>query len=161
MDKLRSTFSNREEDEESGILAEVSEATTLSRTTRIKGFFICFALGAIFSLLGTFFLMFGTVGVRLFAVFYTLGNVVGISSTCFLMGPCNQLKKMFAETRIIATCVVLLFLVLTLCSALLWHSTVLAVLFCLLQFVALIWYGLTYIPYARDVVTNCLCSVFS
>lgn len=32
-------------------------------------------------------------------------------STCFLMGPMNQLKKMFAKTRIIATILVLVRLV--------------------------------------------------
>lgn len=39
-------------------------------------------------------------------------------STCFLMGPVNQLKKMFAETRIIATILVFVTIGLTLFAAL-------------------------------------------
>lgn len=34
-----------------------------------------------------------------FAVMYTLGNIISISSTCFLYGPWTQAKKMFASTR--------------------------------------------------------------
>lgn len=47
------------------------------------------------------------VGLIAFAVLYTLGNVCSLGSTLFLMGPVNQLKKMFAATRIIATIVML------------------------------------------------------
>lgn len=39
------------------------------------------------------------------------------NSTCFLMGPMKQLKNMFAETRIIATVIVLISFVLTLVAA--------------------------------------------
>lgn len=34
-----------------------------------------------------------------FATMYTIGNVLGIASTCFLFGPLTQFKKMFAPTR--------------------------------------------------------------
>jgi hypothetical protein len=44
----------------------------------------------------------------IFAVLYSIGNVVALSSTLFLMGPVNQLKRMFAPTRLIATIVMLL-----------------------------------------------------
>jgi len=40
-----------------------------------------------------------------FAIMYTLGNIVSISSTCFLFGPWAQAKKMFAMTRIVTTSV--------------------------------------------------------
>lgn len=38
---------------------------------------------------------------------YIILNIIILYSTCFLMGPLNQLKKMFAKTRIIATILVL------------------------------------------------------
>ncbi|KFO20780.1 Vesicle transport protein SFT2A [Fukomys damarensis] len=41
-----------------------------------------------------------------------------VSGTCFLMGPIKQLKKMFETTRLLATVVMLLCLVFTLCAAL-------------------------------------------
>ncbi|MEE6515023.1 hypothetical protein FKM82_023508 [Ascaphus truei] len=58
----------------------------------------------------------------LFAVFYTLGNISTLGSTMFLMGPIKQFKRMFESTRWIATTIMLVCLVLTLCSAL-WVST--------------------------------------
>jgi hypothetical protein len=34
-----------------------------------------------------------------FATMYTIGNIIGMCSTCFLYGPWSQAKKMFAPTR--------------------------------------------------------------
>lgn len=77
---------------------------------------MCFIVGILLSFLGSFALFFNR-GLTLFAVFYTLGNVVSLASTCFLMGPFNQIKKMFAPTRAIATVVVLVSFGLTLFAA--------------------------------------------
>ncbi|EDL39237.1 SFT2 domain containing 2, isoform CRA_d, partial [Mus musculus] len=74
--------------------------------------------------------------------------------TVFLMGPLKQLKRMFEPTRLIATILVLLCFALTLCSAFLWNKG-LALIFCILQSLALTWYSLSYIPYARDAVKKC------
>nr|KAF6463086.1 SFT2 domain containing 1 [Molossus molossus] len=59
---------------------------------------------------------------KLFAVFYTFGNIAALASTCFLMGPLKQLKKMFETTRLLATVIMILCFVFTLCAAL-WVST--------------------------------------
>ncbi|VDM16901.1 unnamed protein product [Hydatigera taeniaeformis] len=58
-------------------------------------------------------------------------------STFFLVGPVKQCKRMFAESRIVAA---LLFL---------YHKAALCLLFSILQFIALTWYSLSFIPYAR------------
>lgn len=156
MDKLRRALSGEEEqspDEETGFAAQFRDATTLGWTTRIKGFVICFGLGFLFSILGAFFLAIPGKGIRLFALFYSIGNIMSISSTCFLMGPLKQIKKMFNPTRVLATITALTFLVLTLVSALYWpRKTGPTFLCCLIQFLAMTWYSLSYIPYARDAV---------
>ena len=87
-----------------------------------------------------------------FCLLYTVGNVLAMGSTLFLMGPVNQIKRMFHPDRWIATCLMLLFLILTLCSALWWGKKGLTLIFCLLQFLAMTWYSISYIPYARDAV---------
>ncbi|KAG8583119.1 hypothetical protein GDO81_008286 [Engystomops pustulosus] len=79
-------------------------------------------------------------------------------STCFLMGPLKQLKKMFEPTRLIATIVMLLCLVCTLCSVFWWQKKGLALLFCILQFLAMTWYSISFIPFARDAVIKCFSS---
>ncbi|XP_015590277.1 vesicle transport protein SFT2A isoform X2 [Cephus cinctus] len=152
MEKLRRALSGNDQcDEESGIITQVMDSSTLSWSTRIKGFAICFVIGILLSILGSFAL-FLRQGLNVFAVFYTLGNIIALASTCFLMGPVNQIKKMFATTRIIATILVLVFIALTLFSAIKLKKAGLALLFIIFQSLAMTWYSISYIPYARDAV---------
>uniref|UniRef100_A0A3Q3IFB5 Vesicle transport protein n=2 Tax=Monopterus albus TaxID=43700 RepID=A0A3Q3IFB5_MONAL len=160
MDKLRRVLSGREENEELGLTAQVLDATTLSYSTRVKWFVICFAGGILCSILGTA-LLFLPNGLKLFAVFYTLGNLSALGSTCFLMGPLNQLKRMFEPTRLVATIVMLLCFVLTLCAVFWWNKKGLAIIFCILQFLAMTWYSISYIPFARDAVMKCFTTCLS
>ncbi|XP_048767186.1 vesicle transport protein SFT2B-like [Ostrea edulis] len=157
MDKLKKALSGDDEDEEAGIVTQISNSTTLSWSTRIKGFAICFVLGVALSILGSILLWFKN-GLILFAVFYTIGNILSLASTCFLMGPFNQLKKMFAKTRIIATILVLVMFVLTLVCAFALKNAALTLICCILQFLALTWYALSYIPFARDAAKKCFAS---
>uniref|UniRef100_A0A8C9LBG9 Vesicle transport protein n=1 Tax=Pavo cristatus TaxID=9049 RepID=A0A8C9LBG9_PAVCR len=102
----------------------VLDASTLSFGTRVKWFAICFIAGVACSILGTALLWLPK-GIKLFAVFYTLGNIAALASTCFLMGPLKQLKTMFEPKRLIATLVMLvniLFSFSPLCSFL-YHLT--------------------------------------
>ncbi|XP_018881853.1 vesicle transport protein SFT2B isoform X2 [Gorilla gorilla gorilla] len=142
MDKLKKVLSGQDTEDRSG-LSEVVEASSLSWGTRIKGFIACFAIGILCSLLGTVLLWVPRKGLHLFAVFYTFGNIASIGSTIFLMGPVKQLKRMFEPTRLIATIMVL------------WRNKGLALIFCILQSLALTWYSLSFIPFARDAVKKC------
>ncbi|XP_029434344.1 vesicle transport protein SFT2B [Rhinatrema bivittatum] len=160
MDKLKKVLSGQDQEDRSG-LAEVVDASSLSWGTRIKGFIICFVAGVLCSLLGVGLLWIPRKGTVLFAVFYTLGNVASLGSTIFLMGPLKQLKRMFEPTRLIATIVMLLCLALTLCAAFWWHNKGLALVFCLLQFFAMTWYSLSFIPFARDAVKKCFSACLS
>uniref|UniRef100_A0A672KTG9 Vesicle transport protein n=1 Tax=Sinocyclocheilus grahami TaxID=75366 RepID=A0A672KTG9_SINGR len=102
-------------------MGKSEQYTTLSFGTRVKWFVICFAGGVLCSILWISFC------VTLF------------HSTCFLMGPFKQLKRMFEPTRLIATIMMLLFLVLTLCAVFWWNKKGLAIIFCILQFLAMTW----------------------
>uniref|UniRef100_A0A8C6QWZ1 Vesicle transport protein n=1 Tax=Nannospalax galili TaxID=1026970 RepID=A0A8C6QWZ1_NANGA len=135
MDKLKRVLSGQDAEDQSA-LSEIVEASSLSWGTRIKGFIVCFVIGILCSLLGTLLLWVPGKELRPFAVLYTLGNISSIGSTIFLMGPVKQLKRMFEPTRLIATILVLLSFVLTLCSAF-WKG--LALIFCVLQSLALTW----------------------
>eukprot|EP00794_Sanderia_malayensis_P000518 gene518-1167_t len=146
MDRIKKTLGVQQDSEEQSIVAEISDATTLSWSTRIKGFAICFCCGVLCSLLGTILLW---KSIKLFAVFYSIGNIAALASTCFLLGPLKQLKNMFKEKRLIATIVMLVSLALTLCAALWWKNKPLALLFCVIQYLAMTWYCLSYIPFAR------------
>lgn len=67
----------------------------------------------------------------------------------------NQCKRMFDKIRIVATIVYLSLIGLTLFFAFK-KKTGLALLCSILQMLALIWYGLSYIPYARTMIKKCL-----
>ncbi|XP_029420389.1 vesicle transport protein SFT2A isoform X9 [Nannospalax galili] len=135
MEKLRRVLRGQDE-EEQGLTAQVLDASALSFNTRVKWFVVCFVVGISFSILGTGLLWLSG-DIKLFALFYTLGNLAALASTCFLMGPVKQLKKMFEPTRLLATIVMLLCFVLTLCAALLRPKNGLALLFCILQFLSM------------------------
>ncbi|XP_062303241.1 SFT2 domain containing 2b [Osmerus eperlanus] len=153
MDKLKKVLSGQDENsDDNGILQAANQASTLSWGTRVKGFIACFALGVLCSILGTCLLWIPGRGLALFAVLYTVGNVASLASTMFLMGPVTQVKRMCAKVRALATAIMLTCLVLTLCAAFWWKINGLALLFCVLQFLAFAWYGLSYIPFARDAV---------
>ncbi|CAH0563901.1 unnamed protein product [Brassicogethes aeneus] len=152
MDKLKRVLNgNDSPDEESGIMSQLNDSATLSWSTRLKGFLACFIIGILLSFLGSFALFFAK-GLKTFAIFYTLGNVVSMASTCFLMGPFNQIQKMFASTRAIATIIVIASFILTLVAALALKNALLALILIIIQSLAMTWYSLSYIPYARDAV---------
>ncbi|NXO01719.1 SFT2B protein, partial [Rhinopomastus cyanomelas] len=140
----------------------VVDATSLSWGTRAKGFIACFAIGCLCLLLASCLLWLPKKGLMLFAVCYTLGNIASIGSfpfaflllftlSCFsqhsLMGPMKQLKRLFEPTGLIATTVMLLCLLLTLCPAFWGPKKGLALFFCILQFCALAWYSISFIPF--------------
>ena len=88
----RSSEASTPSSAERGAIAEALDATTLSWSTRIQGFLACFAIGVFIALLGA--VMFSiTWNLFTFGILYTLGNVVAIASTMFLMGPVKQVWK--------------------------------------------------------------------
>ena len=91
-----------------------------------------------------------------FGVLYTLGNIVALFSTAFLFGPVRQLKNMFHSKRAIATIIYLATLIGTLVVAIMTGSIIAVLCMIIVQFLALVWYTLSYIPYARDLVWGCL-----
>jgi Got1/Sft2-like family len=85
----------------------------------------------------------------------TIGNLLALTGSCFLMGPSAQMSRMWQDQRRTATIAYLGSLVLTLIVAF-WHGLFLQglwlVLLMLIQFIAITWYCLSYIPYAQDAV---------
>lgn len=158
MDKLKKVLSgndNQDDDSSTGIFSQFD--TSLSWSTRIKYFAFCFVLGIVVSFIGALCLFLHK-GLALFAVFYTLGNVISLASTCFLMGPYNQLQKMFSSSRVFATIIVIVMICLTFIAGLVMKNAALSLLFIILQWLAMTWYSLSYIPYARDVVRKTVSS---
>ena len=77
-------------------------------------------------------------------------------SSCFLCGPKKQLQNMTDKTRLLTTIVYVVFMILTLVAALKWKSIVATMACCIVQYAALTWYTLSYIPFARAIVSRVL-----
>ncbi|CAD7972920.1 unnamed protein product [Amoebophrya sp. A25] len=158
---LRERVSGEEEN-------EVLEACCprLSYKQRLTGWAACFAAGTLLSLAAS----------RQFkrdpghfARLYTLGNLVSLSASFFLMGPAAQLKRLLDQTRRWTVLVLLILFVATIMSSVfidqdseeptLKNRVVILLLVCA-QYAAMLWYTLSYIPYGRSVVRSCLTRCF-
>ena len=91
-----------------------------------------------------------------FVAIVTLGNIISLCGSCFLTGPTNQAKRMFHETRKIATGVYIGSLAVTFLVAFAGKGVPgqgpILILLMLCQYVAVAWYCFSYVPFARQAV---------
>jgi len=120
----------------------------LSRTQRLYGFIACLAIGFILSLLASIFLFVG-IQLGIFALLYTVGIVIALVGTGFVIGFFRQLKLMFKPVRVVATIVFIASIGLVFVGAFVIGSDLLCLIFVIIEFLAYTWYTLSYIPYAR------------
>jgi len=122
----------------------------LTRTLRLYGFVGCLIIGFALSLLGSILLFLGQLGS--FAVLYTIGILVSLVGTGFVIGFASQLKLMFKPVRLVATAVFLGSVGLVFVGAFVLGNEVLCIIFVVIEYLAYTWYNLSYIPYARSAV---------
>ncbi|KAF6173035.1 hypothetical protein GIB67_006411 [Kingdonia uniflora] len=75
-------------------------------------------------------------------------------STAFLMGPGRQIRMMFDPVRLYASAIYLGSVFLALICGLLIHNKLLTLLAIIIEIPALIWYSLSYVPFARRMVSE-------
>ncbi|KAF8136087.1 SFT2-domain-containing protein [Boletus edulis] len=141
----------------------------LTRTQRLYGFVGCLIFGFVLSLLGSILLFVGQLGS--FAVLYTIGIIISLVGTGFLIGFGSQIKlvilylspphppssdpagsKMFKPVRVLATIIFLASIGLVFVGAFVIKSEILCIVFVIIEYLAYTWYCLSYIPYARSAV---------
>jgi len=123
----------------------------LTRMQRIWGFVICSAVGFVLSILGSI-LLFLPGFLTSFVLLYSIGIIVSLIGTGFLIGFFKQLKLMFKPVRIVATLAFFAALVLVFIGAFVIDSDILCLVFVIIEYVAYTWYCLSYIPFARTAV---------
>ena len=132
----------------------------LTYTQRIVGFAICAGCGYLLSFIGTLTLIggFSETNVATFAALYVCGNMIALFATGFLIGPKKQCVNMWKPTRRFTTAFYLIMLIVVLVVAVAKYDLdgkIYLILFLLfVQICAGIWYGLSYIPYGRDMVSG-------
>ncbi|XP_054803442.1 uncharacterized protein LOC129306735 [Prosopis cineraria] len=145
-----------EEGNSFAFMDEFNRNCTLSTEQRLHGFVICFVAGLTCTLLS----MLVFLNPVKFGITFTLGNLLSLGSTAFLIGPKRQLTMMLDPVRIYATAVFLASIIIALICALYAHNKLLTLLAIILEFGALVWYSLSYIPFARSMVSKILVSCF-
>lgn len=131
---------------------EWDEMSQLTLTQRMSGFFMSLGMGIAFIIIAMGFVPALALFAKKFAFFYSCGSLFCVASTSFLVGPQRQLKMMFDANRAQAAAGYVGALCMTLISAVYWNSAVLSFAFAGLQIVSVLWYSLSYIPFARQVV---------
>jgi hypothetical protein len=130
----------------------------LSMTTRIQGFILFAILGFISNFMS--WIALGMHHYPKYSILMTMGNLMSLGSTLMLMGPKRQCRSMFDETRQTATTVYLCSIGATLVAAFVFQSTFLCVLCCIVEYLAFVWYSLSYIPFGRKMAKSCLSGVY-
>ncbi|CAL1391016.1 unnamed protein product [Linum trigynum] len=158
MRKLKQFIAGDEDgDRGESFLEEDSDGScSLTATQRMYAFAACLAAGLAFMFLSLIVF----VKPIKFALLFTFGNIFAVGSTAFLIGTGQQLTMMFDSTRVYATSIYLGFVVVSLICALLIHNKILTLIAILCEICALIWYSLSYIPFARTMVSNLMVRVF-
>lgn len=100
-----------------------------------------------------------------FVLTWTFGNLISLAGSCFLVGPQQQFKAMFHKTRMVATTVYLTSMGLTVLVVVLAQIksahegrgtpvllSVVILTLMVFQFFAVTWYGLSYVPFARELI---------
>lgn len=146
-DHIPRNISGRQEDENQSL------CPSFSFRERLLGFGACMLASVIFSIIA--WIMVFKHDLNTFAVINTVANIFSVGSTFFLCGPVRQFKNMFAAQRWICAVVFIACMVLTFVFALAVKIPFLTIITVLLQYLAMTWYTLSYIPFARDAILAC------
>lgn len=153
---LNNLISGGDEELQDNLLGDTEGLCSLSPLQRIYGFAACLLAGLVLMFLS---LIVFAKPIK-FALLFTFGNMLAVGSTAFLIGPGQQIRMMLDPVRIYATAIYIGCVVLALICALWIHSKILTLLAIICEICALIWYSLSYIPFARRVVSDLTIRLF-
>jgi hypothetical protein len=118
---------------------DIKDMFKLSKKQRITGFFLSLLLGVFCFVLAFLVAPFILVKAKKFVILFTLGSVFSLGSFSFLWGPWNHIKHLLSCERLPFTAAYLGSIAGTLFSALWLKSTVLVIIFAIIQILALVW----------------------
>ncbi|CAG8746705.1 3053_t:CDS:2 [Gigaspora margarita] len=119
---------------------------TLTRWQRLAGFGVLFASGALCFLIAFVSLPLLALKPRKFAVAFTMGSLLILSSFALLYGPFAHLRHIVSRERLPFTITYIGSMAATLYFAIGLRSTIPTIIFSVLQVIALLWYTVSYLP---------------
>lgn len=167
MDKMNQAFERmkmlvgmevdeEEQQHDSSFIDDFNRNCTLSTKQRLYGFAICLAAGITCTLM-SMLVFFHPIK---FGITFSFGNLLALGSTAFLIGPKRQFTMMLDPVRIYATAIYMASIIIALFCAVYVRNKLLTLLAIVLEFGALVWYSLSYIPFARSMVSKIMASCF-
>ncbi|KAL3626669.1 hypothetical protein CASFOL_029412 [Castilleja foliolosa] len=167
MDKMNQAFEkmkmlvglevdDEEQQQESSMIDDFNRNCSMSTKQRLYGFAICLAAGITCTLL-SMLVFFHPIK---FGITFSFGNLLALGSTAFLIGPKRQVSMMLDPVRIYATAIYIASIVIALFCAVYVRNKLLTLLAIVLEFGALVWYSLSYIPFARSMVSKVMTACF-
>ncbi|EAL61958.1 hypothetical protein ACTFIW_009013 [Dictyostelium discoideum] len=157
MDSIKSLLGDKEPEKEPSMWDDLNNQCSLTFTQRVIGFAVCAALGLLFAFLSLMFFISPTT----FALLFTLGDILMVMATGFIVGPIKQIKNMAEPHRIICAIVFVASMILTLVAVFLDWGIILVIFFILFQVASLLYYTFSYIPYGRQCLRGMCSSVVS
>ena len=132
----------------------------MSKPYRIVGFLICAVLGLFFGLFSFSYLLPGTSSAKTGSngIWLTAGNLLCICSTLFLTSFTNQVNKMLEPARALNTIILLGSMAATIVFALITTGigSILVYISIGVQYAAMVWYILSYIPHGQEFCAGCM-----
>jgi hypothetical protein len=133
------------------LISSSDAGSVLSVRFRLIGFVFCFLFGILITITSSSAFTQFILGHPLrFSILYSLGNLVSLFSTFFLVGPQNQINRISSETSragfftlFLSSNIVLLFSGIT--------NKVFLICLISIQFISLVVYSLSYIPFGNRI----------
>ncbi|OMJ67343.1 hypothetical protein SteCoe_35518 [Stentor coeruleus] len=128
----------------------------LSFKERVIAFLTCFGLSLLINIV-SFGAMIGllTGNPIRYALSFTLGNILSLVGTGFLLGFKRQMKSAFDEKRRFTTIIFFTAMALTLISVFFFNIPLLILLFVVIQICSYVWYMASYFPWGREILSGC------
>lgn len=121
----------------------------LSATQRLICFAVCLGSGISCFLISSMYIPFLLFKARKFCIFFTVGSMMIMTSFAFLFGPVSHLKHTFSKDRLPFTLTYIGSLLATLFVSFNLQSTILTIIFAIIQILSLVWYFMSYLPHGH------------
>ncbi|EGG18322.1 hypothetical protein DFA_03816 [Cavenderia fasciculata] len=136
---------------------EVQQQSSFTYVQRLTVFLVLMAIGVGFIIMSTFFIF----APKTFAKFYTIGSLCVIIGLVFLVGLKKQYQNIISsKERLYSTLIYLSSIFGTLYCALGLKSTILTMFLVICQFISVVWYSLSYIPFGQAMLSSITTKLF-
>lgn len=117
------------------------ECCNLDYKTRLIGGAICTGVGVLFTVLS--FITFATSDLSTFAIIYSIGTILAVAASFFFLGPKKHFERMKSVAHMVSSVILIVAIILVFIGAFAAKSAAMAIIFVIVQIVALVFFYIT------------------